>query len=59
MVNKVFGFTEEVDKKSDMFRLPFEDDFLSKYRDKILKNIDTANNMLQVFSLIKKCRLWI
>lgn len=25
---------EEVDKKSDMFRFPFEDEFLSKYRDK-------------------------
>lgn len=46
---------EEVDKKSDMFRFPFEDDFLSKYRDKFLDNVDVANNLLQAFSLVKKC----
>ena len=46
---------EEVDKKSDMFRFPFEDDFLSKYRNKILDNVDVANNLLQAFALVKKC----
>jgi hypothetical protein len=46
---------EEVDKKSDMFRFPFEDDFLSKYRDKFLDNADVANNLLQAFALVKKC----
>lgn len=46
---------EEVDKKSDMFRFPFEDDFLSKYRDKFLDNVDVANNLLQAFALVKKC----
>lgn len=46
---------EEVDKKSDMFRFPFEDEFLSKYRDKFLDNVDVANNMLQGYALIKKC----
>ena len=46
---------EEVDKKSDMFRFPFEDEFLSKYRDKFLDNVDVANNMLQGYSLVKKC----
>ena len=46
---------EEVDKKSDMFRFPFEDEFLSKYRDKFLDNVDVANNLLQCFALIKKC----
>lgn len=44
---------EEVDKKSDMFRFPFEDDFLSKYRDKFLDNVDVANNLLQAFALVK------
>ncbi len=46
---------EEVDKKSDMFRFPFEDDFLSKYRDKFLDNVDVANNLLHAFALVKKC----
>lgn len=46
---------EEVDKKSDMFRFPFEDEFLSKYRDKFLDNVDVANNMLQCYALVKKC----
>lgn len=46
---------EEVDKKSDMFRFPFEDKFLSKYNDKFLDNVVVANNLLQCFALIKKC----
>lgn len=46
---------EEVDRKSDVFRFPFEDEFLSKYRDKFLDNMQVANNLLQAFSLVKKC----
>ncbi|MBB6447060.1 hypothetical protein [Bacillus benzoevorans] len=46
---------ELVDAKSDMFRFPFEDDFLSQYRGKFIDNVDVANNMLQAFALIKKC----
>lgn len=46
---------EEVDEKSDVFRFPFEDDFLSQYRDKFLDNVDVANNMLQAYALVKKC----
>lgn len=46
---------EEVDKKSDVFRFPFENDFLLKYRNKFLKNIDVANNLIQAFCLVKKC----
>ena len=38
-----------------MFRFPFEDEFLSKYRDKFLDNVDVANNMLQGYALVKKC----
>ncbi len=46
---------EEVDEKSDMFRFPFEDDFLSKFRNKFLDNEKVTNNLLQAFMLIKKC----
>ena len=46
---------EEVDSKSDMFRFPFEDEFLSKYRDMFLDNVDVANNLLQAFGLVYKC----
>lgn len=46
---------ENVDEKSDMFRFPFEDKFLKQYRDKFLDNVEVANNMLQAFSLVKKC----
>ena len=46
---------EDVDSKSDMFRFPFEDEFLSKYQGKFLDNVDVANNLLQAFALVKKC----
>lgn len=46
---------EIVDQKSDMFRFPFDDIFLSQYRDKFLDVVDVANNLLQAFSLIEKC----
>lgn len=54
-LGKYFDSLEEVDAKSDMFRFPFEDEFLSKYRDKFLDNVDVANNLLQAFALVKKC----
>lgn len=54
-LSKYLASLEEVDKKSDMFRFPIEDDFLSKYRDKFLDNVDVANNLLQAFALVKKC----
>ena len=46
---------EDVDSKSDMFRFPFEDEFLSKYQGKFLDNVGVANNLLQAFALVKKC----
>ena len=46
---------EEVDRKSDMFRFPFDDVFLKRYRNKFLDNVALANNMLIAFSLIQKC----
>lgn len=54
-LNKYFELLEEVDKKSDMFRFPFEDDFISKYRGKFLDNVEVANNLIQAFKLVKKC----
>lgn len=54
-LDKYLDSLEEVDAKSDMFRFPFEDDFLLKYGDKFLNNIDVVNNLLQAFALIKKC----
>ena len=46
---------EQIDKRSDMFRFPFDDVFLSQYRDKFLDVVDVANNLLQAFSLVAKC----
>lgn len=46
---------EKIDSKSDVFRFPFEDDFLAKYRNKFLDSVAVANNLLQAFSLVKKC----
>ena len=46
---------ETVDSKSDMFRFPFGDDFLSKYRNEFLDNVAVANNMCQAAALINKC----
>lgn len=54
-LTKYLASLEEVDKKSDMFRFPFEDDFLSKYRDRFLDNKGVAKNLLQAFALVKKC----
>lgn len=46
---------ELVDQKSDMFRFPFDDNFLSQYRDKFLDNVAVANNLVQAWNLIEKC----
>ncbi|MBB1072300.1 hypothetical protein LMB63_10795 [Limosilactobacillus reuteri] len=54
-LSKYCDSLEEVDRKSDVFRFPFDDEFLSKYRDKFLDNIQVANNLLQAFYLVKKC----
>lgn len=45
----------KIDEKSDMFRFPFENDFLEKYNDKFLDIVEVTNNLLQAFALIKKC----
>ncbi|MGL5550492.1 MAG: hypothetical protein ACRDD4_12410 [Culicoidibacterales bacterium] len=44
-----------IDKKSDVFRFPFEDDFLKQYQNSFISNIDTANNMIRAFKLVEKC----
>ena len=54
-LDKYFVSLEYIDNKSDVFRFPFEDRFLSKYKDKFLNNVDVANNLLQAFALVKKC----
>ncbi len=46
---------EIVDEKSDLFRFPFNDDFLAQYRDMFLDIPAMGNNLLQSYSLIKKC----
>ena len=52
---KYFISLEEVDKNSDIFRFPFEDEFLVKYRGKFLDNVEVANNIVQAYYLVKKC----
>lgn len=54
-LKKYLASLEYVDANSDMFRFPFEDEFLKQYRDKFLDNVDVTNNILQAFSLVKKC----
>ena len=54
-IKKYLFSLEEVDVKSDLFRFPFEDDFLSVYRDKFLDVVDMANSMLQAYGIIQKC----
>lgn len=46
---------ESIDSKSDIFRFPFEDDFLSQYRNQFIDTFKVASNLLQAFALIKKC----
>lgn len=46
---------EEVDAKSDLFRFPFEDDFLATYRNVFLDVINMVNSMLQAYGVIQKC----
>ncbi len=46
---------ENVDKQSALFRFPFQDNFLSQYRDMFLCIADMGNNLIQCFSLVVKC----
>ena len=46
---------EEVDARSDLFRFPFEDDFLAAYKNKFLDVVNMANSMLQAYGIIQKC----
>lgn len=45
----------KIDEKSDVFRFPFENDFLKKYNGKFLDIVEVTNNLLQAFALLKKC----
>lgn len=46
---------EEIDANSDLFRFPFNNDFMSQYSNKFLNIADIGNNLLQCCSLLKKC----
>lgn len=46
---------ETIDESSDLFRFPFNDDFLAQYQNKFLDIVNMGNNLLQGYSLIKKC----
>lgn len=46
---------ENIDERSDTFRFPFQNCFFQEYENKYLDNTYVANNMIQAFSLIKKC----
>lgn len=46
---------EIIDENSDLFRFLFNDKFLSQYQSKFLDIPNMGNNLLQSYSLIKKC----
>ena len=54
-LNKYLCSLEYIDKKSDIFRFPFENEFLSNYKYKFLNNLDVASNLIQAYRLVKKC----
>lgn len=54
-LKKYLESLELIDSKSDIFRFPFDDDFLKQYRNKFLDNVYVSNNMLQAFMLVMKC----
>lgn len=54
-IKKYLQSLEEIDEKSDLFQFPFEDDFLSTYRNEFLDVVDMANSMLQAYGIIQKC----
>lgn len=54
-IKKYLQSLEEVDAKSDLFRFPFEDDFLATYRNEFLDVVNMANSMLQAYGIIQKC----
>lgn len=45
---------EQIDRNSEVFRFPFNEKFLEKYRDSYLDIIGIGNNILQAFCLVKK-----
>lgn len=49
------GNLETVDRESDLFRYPFKDDFLEKYKNSFLDVVDMANGFEQCYSILYKC----
>lgn len=46
---------ENVDANSDLFRFPFNDEFLNKYRNKFLNVCGMINSIIQCYLTLKKC----
>jgi len=46
---------EYIDSKSDLFRYPFRDEFLSNYSKDYLDVVDMANGFEQCYSILFKC----
>ncbi len=54
-LQRYFDSLEKTDKKSDMFRFPFDNDFLKSYRNSILWNHKISINLVSAFLLIGRC----
>ena len=54
-IKKYLRSLEDIDAKSDLFRFPLEDDFLSNFRNEFLDIVDMANSMLQAYGIIQRC----
>ena len=52
---RYLGNLETVDRESDLFRYPFKDDFLDKYKNRFLDVVDMANGFEQCYSILYKC----
>ena len=45
---------EKIDKNSSLFRFPFNDEFLDKYRNDFIDVVDTANSIVKAFDIVYK-----
>ena len=54
-LNSYLDSLTKIDTGSDSFRFPFEDDFVSSYKNKFLDNQKVICNLILAFNLIKKC----
>lgn len=54
-IEKYLKSIEVVDENSDLFRYPFNDDFLSQYRNEFLDIADIGNRFILCHSILNKC----